>query len=299
MSVVDPNTPHRADTPAQPHPAPSREITFSRGALRFRAIDSGPEGGEVVVLLHGFPQRTSSWDAVVPHLHAAGLRTLVLDQRGYCETARPRGRRSYRLAELVGDVMALLDSAEVERAHVVGHDWGAAVAWGIAAAHPDRVRSLTAVSVPHPAAFLKAMAVSDQLLRSWYIGFFQLPWLPERVLTSSGRWPERALSKMGMTPAMLERYRREMVSDGAVPGGLGWYRALPFASPTGSTARVRVPTTFVWSDHDPALGRGGAELTSRYVDGDYRFVELDGVSHWIPEERPAELAREIIARALA
>ena len=273
------------------------EIRFDRDGLRFRAIDSGPADGEAVVLLHGFPQRTSSWDEVVPLLHAAGLRTLVLDQRGYCETARPRGRRAYRLSELVGDVTALLDSAGLERAHVVGHDWGAAVAWGVAAAHPERVRSLTAVSVPHPAAFLKAMVVSDQLLRSWYIGFFQLPWLPEKVLTSSGRRPERALAGMGMTRPMIERFRREMVADGAIPGGLGWYRALPFASPKGSTARILVPTTFVWSDNDAALGRGGAERTAHSVDADYRFVEMNGVSHWIPDERPAELAEAIIERA--
>ncbi|WP_346995585.1 alpha/beta fold hydrolase [Dietzia sp. SLG310A2-38A2] len=272
-------------------------MSFSRGNLRFRAIDSGPADGEVVVLLHGFPQRTSSWDAVAPRLHAAGFRTLVLDQRGYCSTARPRGRRAYRLSELVGDVIALLDSADLPAAHVVGHDWGAAVAWGVAASHPDRVRSLTAVSVPHPAAFLRAMILSDQLLRSWYIGMFQLPWLPERLLTSHGDRPERALAAMGMTPEMIGRFRSEMVADGAVPGGLGWYRALPFTSPRKATARVRVPTTFVWSDHDPALGRGGAERTARFVDADYRFVEMNGASHWIPEERPVELAREIIARA--
>lgn len=284
-----------------------REIHFSRGPLRFQAVDSGPLDGEPVVLLHGFPQRTSSWDAVVPLLHAAGLRTLVLDQRGYCVTARPRGRRAYRLAELVDDVIALLDSSGVNSAghnsagsptaHIVGHDWGAAVAWGVAAAHPDRVRTLTAVSVPHPGAFLRAMFASDQLLRSWYIGFFQLPWLPERVLTSGGTRAERALTGMGMTAEMVQRFRREMVADGAVPGGLGWYRALPFASPRDSTARVRVPTTFVWSDRDPALGRGGAERTARFVDADYRFVEMTGASHWIPEERPAELAREIVDRA--
>ncbi|EYT64691.1 hypothetical protein H483_0103445 [Dietzia sp. UCD-THP] len=293
--MAEPTSP--GPTPPRPEPATSREITFSRGRLTFRAIDSGPVDGAVVVLLHGFPQRTSSWNAVIPHLHAAGFRTLVLDQRGYCSTARPSGRRAYRLSELVGDVLALLDSANLPAAHVVGHDWGAAVAWAVAAGHPDRVLSLTAVSVPHLAAFRQAMFLSDQLLRSWYIGLFQLPWLPERLLCSRGGLPDRALAGMGMTPEMIARYHGEMVADGAVPGGLGWYRALPLASPGKATARVRVPTTFVWSDHDPALGRGGAERTARFVDADYRFVEMSGASHWIPEERPEELAREIAARA--
>ena len=275
----------------------SDQIHFDRDGLRFRAYDSGPEGGEAVILLHGFPQRTSSWDHVMPILNAAGLRTLVLDQRGYCETARPRGRRAYRLSELVADVMALVSAAGLERAHLVGHDWGATVAWGVAAAHPERVRSLTAVSVPHPAALLTSMVTSDQLLRSWYIGFFQLPGLPEKVLTSSGRRTERALEGTGMTRPMIERFRREVVDAGAVPGGLGWYRALPFGLRGPHLGRVRVPTTFVWSDNDPALGRGGAERTAHYVDADYRFVEMPGVSHWIPEERPSELARAIIERA--
>lgn len=271
-------------------------IHVERDGMELRAVDSGPVDGEPVVLLHGFPQRVSSWDRVTPLLHADGLRTIALDQRGYCASARPRGRRAYRMSELVGDVIALLDTAGLPDAHVVGHDWGGAVAWGVAGAHPGRVRSLTAVSVPHPAAFLKAMVVSDQLLRSWYMGFFQLPVIPELVLTSPGSRPARALAGMGMTPEMIERYRAEMVTDGAVRGGLGWYRALPFASPRAATARVSVPTTFVWSDDDPALGRGGAALTGRYVDGDYRFVELNGVSHWIPEERPVELADAIISR---
>ncbi|MCT2263827.1 alpha/beta fold hydrolase [Dietzia cinnamea] len=282
-----------AADPTNPRP----DLWFARDGMELRAVDSGPEDGEAIVLLHGFPQRTSSWDLVAPLLHAAGYRTLALDQRGYCESARPRGRRAYRLPELVGDVIALLDSAGLADAHVVGHDWGAAVAWGVAGAHPDRVRTLTAVSVPHPAAFLTSMVRSDQLRRSWYIGFFQLPLIPELVLSSPGPRPAKALAGMGMTPEMIQRYRDEMVATGAIPGGLGWYRALPFAPPGAATAKVRVPTTFVWSDRDPALGRGGAERTGEHVDADYRFVEMNGVSHWIPDERPAELADAIVARA--
>lgn len=296
--TTDPTAPADATNPTDPAAPAVREIWVPRDGMELRAIDSGPPDGEPVILLHGFPQRASIWDLVVPMLHADGLRTIVLDQRGYCASARPRGRRAYRISELIGDLLALLDAAGLADAHIVGHDWGAAVAWGIAGNHPERVRSLTAVSVPHPAAFLKAMVTSDQLLRSWYMGFFQLPFIPELVLSSSGSLPVKALAGMGMTREMIERFREEMVADGAIPGGLGWYRALPFASPRTSTARVAVPTTFVWSDDDKALGRGGAALTERFVDGDYQFVELSGVSHWIPEERPVELASAISRRVL-
>ena len=284
--------------PTGPAAPAVREIWIPRDGMELRAFDSGPPGGEPVVLLHGFPQRASSWDLVVPMLHTDGLRTIALDQRGYCASARPRGRRPYRQTELVGDVLALLDHLGLTSAHIVGHDWGAAVAWSLAGTHPARVRTLTAVSVPHPAAFLRAMVTSDQLLRSWYMGFFQLPFLPELVLTAPGPRAEKILAGLGMTPEMIARYRAEMVADGAITGGLGWYRALPFASPRTATARVAVPTTFVWSDDDKALGRGGAALTEQYVDGDYRFVELSGVSHWIPEERPVELASAIGRRVL-
>jgi pimeloyl-ACP methyl ester carboxylesterase len=123
----------------------------------------------VVVLLHGFPQTSASWDDVAPLLHAAGYRTLAPDQRGYSPGARPRGRWAYRQSELVGDVVGLLNAAEVDRAHVVGHDWGGGVAWHLAIVHPERVRTLATISAPHPAAFTRAMRSSSQLLRSWYM----------------------------------------------------------------------------------------------------------------------------------
>lgn len=269
--------------------------TFTRDGLTFDVLDDGPLDGEVVVLLHGFPERATSWRHVAPLLHAAGLRTLALDQRGYSEGARPRGRRAYRLSELVDDVAALVERAGGS-VHLVGHDWGAAVAWGLAARRPALVRSLTTVSVPHPAAFQKAMLTSPQALRSWYMLLFQAPYLVELSARPRGGPFYRSLAQSGMTGDEVERCRREVVETGALSGGLAWYRAIPFADHSLATQRTTVPTTFVWSDGDAALDRRGAELTESYVDAPYEFVELSGVSHWIPTQAPEALATAILER---
>lgn len=271
----------------------SRLTSFTRDGLVFDVRDEGPEDGDVVVLLHGFPQRASSWDAVVPRLHEAGLRTLAPDQRGYSPGARPRRRRDYRAAELAADVVALLEEVDGP-VHLVGHDWGAAIGWLVAAQNPELVRSWTAVSVPHPAAMMRSFVTSDQLLRSWYMGLFQLPFLPERQLGSPAA--DIALRKGGMSPEMVARYRSEIVDDGALRGGLSWYRGLPFSALGAARAPVRVPSTLVWSDRDLALGRAGAELTARHVRAPYRLVVLEGVSHWIPEEAPDALVEAVLER---
>ena len=161
---------------------------FTRGALRFDVTDQGPaDADETVLLLHGFPQTSASWGPVAAHLHAAGLRTLAPDQRGYSPGARPTGRAAYRLEHLVDDAAALIESSGAGSVHVVGHDWGAIVAWALAAHRPELVRSVTGVSVPHPAAFVRAMYAGPQLPHSWYIGAFQLPGLPEALLGDERR----------------------------------------------------------------------------------------------------------------
>lgn len=263
--------------------------------LAFGVIDSGPEDGEPVVLLHGFPERATSWDLVSPLLHDAGLRTYALDQRGYSPGARPRGRRSYALPRLVGDVRALVERIGGS-AHVVGHDWGGGVAWALAGRHPEVVRTLTSASTPHPGALLAAMVRSDQLRDSWYMGLFQLPWLPEWLIGHGGERFDTMLRKGGMSEADVARFHREILDEGALTGGLNWYRAMPFAPPGWGRLRITVPTTYVWSDKDVALGRWAAEHTADWVDADYRFVELSGVSHWIPRRAPEALAAEVIAR---
>ena len=217
--------------------------SFRRDGLTFDVRDAGPAGGEPVVLLHGFPQDSAAWDRVAPGLHQAGLRTLAPDQRGCSPMARPRGRGRYRLRETTADVLALLDAAGLESAHVVGHDWGGIVGWALAAWHPDRVRTLTALSVPHPAAMTKAMVTSDQALRSYYMLLFQLPLLPERLLLAGGGTAlRRMLRGGGLSEESAAHYVDRMREPGALSAMLGWYRSLPLSGkdPVGT---VRVPTT--------------------------------------------------------
>jgi pimeloyl-ACP methyl ester carboxylesterase len=273
---------------------PARIASYERAGLVFDVIDDGPLDGPPVVLLHGFPQRATSWAKVTPLLGEAGFRTYAPDQRGYSRGARPPGRRAYKITELVDDIVALISRIDTP-VHLVGHDWGATVAWYVAARHPDRLASLTAVSVGHPEAFKRALRTADQVRRSWYMGLFQLPFVPERLL--SGTWfAQKFLGASGMTVEMLATYRAEIVGEGALTGGLNWYRAIPF-SLSDEVPDVSVPTALVWSDGDMALGRRMAELTEEHVDGPYEFIVFEGASHWIPEERPADLAEAIINRA--
>jgi pimeloyl-ACP methyl ester carboxylesterase len=264
---------------------------FQRAGLRFDVLDSGPTDGETVVLLHGFPQQPSCYDEVARRLNDAGLRTLAPTQRGYSPGALPRRRRDYRSAELTNDVVALLDAAGLERAHIVGHDWGGAPAWGMGAWHPDRTASVTALSTPHPAAMVDAFRGSNQALKSSYMGFFQLPLLPE-VLT------RRVLAKLlrgsGLPERHVKTYVYAMADPGAMTGALNWYRGIPFSmrQPVG---RIRVPTTFVWGRQDPAINRFAAERTGEYVDGTYEFVDLDA-GHWLPETQPEAVAEAVLQR---
>ncbi len=270
---------------------------FERSGLRFPVIEQGPADGEIIVALHGFPQDAGSFDAVLPALTGAGFRILVPTQRGYAGTARPARRRDYRMTELVADVLGLLDTAgsdgtRAERVHLVGHDWGGAVAWAMAGWYPDRLRSLTVLSTPHPAALTASLVRSSQAAKSWYMGFFQLPRVPELVLP---RRLAAGLRDSGLPAAAANRYSSAMTDRGALTGALNWYRAMPwnYGKPVPA---VTVPTTYLWGEHDFALGRYAAVATEQHVTGDYRFVAVpDG--HWLPETSPTVVAQEILRRA--
>jgi pimeloyl-ACP methyl ester carboxylesterase len=269
--------------------------SFRRGDMVFDVQDGGPPDGEPVVLLHGFPQDCTAFDRMAPALHAAGLHTLAPDQRGYSPGARPVGRAHYRVREAADDVVALLDAAGLDRAHIVGHDWGGAVAWALAAWHPDRLRTLTSLSTPHPSAMQHAWLTTGQGVRSWYMGAFQLPFLPEAALLARGGAAlRRALSRSGLPEATVEHYVERMREPDALSAALNWYRAIPWSA-RDRVGVVRVPTLHVWSTADPYLGRDATEASARFVDAPYRLEILQGVSHWIPELAADEAAALVAA----
>jgi len=274
-----------------------RLSTLDQDGLTFDVYDEGPADGEVVVLLHGFPEKSSCWRAVAPLLHERGYRTVAMDQRGYSPGARPPRRRDYRISTLADDVVALIDRVGGP-VHLVGHDLGALNSWAVAIQRPDLVRTLTAVSVPHPAAFLRSLVTSPQLLKSWYMLFFQLPMLPELGARAPGPF-DRSLRCSGMTRDQVARFRKEIVGDGAFGPAVRWYRAFPFSDVGLAGQRVTVPTTFVWSDGDTAVTRWSFKNNAKYVDAPYEQVVLEGVSHWIPTQAPDACAEAILSRIAA
>jgi pimeloyl-ACP methyl ester carboxylesterase len=277
-------------------PPRSRELTFERSGLTFRATVEGPAGGVPVVLLHGFPGSRATWERTVAELRGSGLTTAALEQRGYGRGARPAGVGAYRLPELAADVLAFLDVLGAERCHLVGHDWGGMVAWYLGATAPARLASLTVLSTPHPRAYAAAMLRSAQSARSIYALAFQFPAVPEAFLTVAGaRVLRTSLERSGLDRATAQRYAAHLGTPEAMRAALHWYRAA-FRHPGDSRAvgAIDVPTTYVWSTRDVALGRTAAETTGQHVTGPYRFVVLDGVSHWIPETRAARTATLIV-----
>ncbi len=267
---------------------------FEHDGLLFDVSDSGPPDGRVVVMLHGFPEDRHCWDALGASVAGAGYRVLAPDQRGYSPGAQPTGRRDYTVDKLAGDVLALADAAGAERIDVVGHDWGAPIGWYLASHRPERVRSLTALAVPHPAAVQRAVLRSSQVLRSWYMGFFQLPWLPEAALGAAGGASlARALERTGLDPETAARYARRATSTG-LRGPINWYRGGALTRGAWSMPSP-VPTLFVWGSHERFITRAAAEACGRYVTGPYRFVELAEGDHWLPHRSASQIAPLLLA----
>lgn len=265
------------------------------GGLSFDVAVDGPAGGPAVLLLHGFPERASMWDGVRPALHAAGLRTVAPDQRGYSSGARPAEASAYRMDALVGDALGLLDALDLPAVHVLGHDWGAVVGWHLAARHAARVHTLTAVSVPHPAAHAAAIRSDPEQQRlSAYIQLFRQPEVAESTLLADDA--RRLRGMLRPLPAeAADVFVRPLLGPGALTGPLNWYRAMTAEDSVG-LGPVAVPTTYLWGTEDLGVARAAAQGCAAHVTGDFEFVELPGVSHWVPEQEPDTVARHALAR---
>lgn len=275
-------------------------IQIPLGSLTFDAVEHGPVDGEPVLLLHGFPETSWSWRFIQPGLADAGHRSVAPDLRGYSPGARPVDASEYRVETLVGDVVGFADHLGWDTFHLVGHDWGGALAWHVAGRHPDRLRTLTVVSTPHPVAFGEAKKAGpsadgdDQAAKSSYIDLFRAPGSEETILADGGDTFRRSLEAIGLDSESAAHYVGLFAEPADLVGPLNWYRG---ADPTDSDGlgAITTPTLYVWSTDDAALGRTAAEATAAQVDGPYRFEVLEGVSHWILEEAPDALLGHLLA----
>ncbi|MHB8718912.1 MAG: alpha/beta fold hydrolase [Candidatus Dormibacteria bacterium] len=261
------------------------ETAVAANGLLFDVRTAGPDSGEPVILLHGYPQSAGSWDRVAEHIAGHGRRAIAPHLRGYSPGANPQEVGAYRSDELVADVAGIADSLDAPRFHLAGHDWGGALAWSVAAALPSRVASLTVVSTPHPLAMRDAMRSSTQALRSSYFVFFRLPRVPEALLGAAGMAPLGASLRLFGLPAAAWRRDRERLSRVGLTGPLNWYRA---AGLPREASGIAVPTLYVRGRRDWFLGARAAELTARHVTAEYRYVALDA-GHWIPDRNAAAL----------
>jgi pimeloyl-ACP methyl ester carboxylesterase len=261
------------------------------GGVRLHVVEAGPgatSDGETVLLLHGWPDTSELWRHQVRELAAAGHRVIAPDQRGFGRSDRPEGVEAYNLLHPIQDAVVVLDGLGAGAVHVVGHDWGAAVAWGLAAAVPDRVLTLTAISLGHPSAF-RAAGI-EQRRRSWYVLLFQLAGIAERWLADNDRENLRAF--LDGSPD-VEQQIADLSELGALTASLAWYRAnLPpesLVEPGLALPPVACPTLGIIGADDPYLGVDQMQRSEAMVSSEWRFECLPGVGHWVPTEVPDHL----------
>lgn len=262
------------------------------GELTFDAIEAGPATGPGVLFLHGFPESMHMWVPLFPELVERGYHCVAVNQRGYSSGARPLGAEHYDTTTLAGDVVGILDALGWEQAHLVGHDWGAAVAWRVAALTPDRLRTLNVLSVGHPGVTSELIRTdADQQRRSRYITRFREPDSQVALLADDAAGL-RAMFAGWRDQAAVEHNVRLLSEPGALEAALHWYRA---AGRGGQhDGQINLPVLYIWSDRDVALGREAAERTGDFVSGPYRFVVLEGISHWIVQEAPDQVTAELL-----
>jgi pimeloyl-ACP methyl ester carboxylesterase len=274
--------------------------------LRFRAMVDGPPTGDMFILLHGFPEGAESWAQQLGPLAAAGYLAVALDLRGYGLTEAPEARDSYGIDHLVEDVRWMIKAFGRPAAHVAGHDWGAMVAWFFAGRYPEMTKTLTVLSVPHPAALAAASREDeDQQQRSRYVALFLMEGKAERVLADEDYKRLRHMFTIGPNPDAvprnaIEHFVRSLSRPGRLTAALNYYRA-NLAQGGGAwealsnIGPITTPTVMVWGDQDPALGRRAAEATGQHVKGEYRLEVLEGAGHWLQFERPDEVSRALVA----
>jgi pimeloyl-ACP methyl ester carboxylesterase len=259
---------------------------------RFDGLAAGPGDGREVLLLHGFPEASLEWEHQLAILSGAGCRAVAPDQRGYSPGVRPERPEDYRIEDLAQDVLDIADELGWPKFDLVGHDWGGNVAWHVAAEHPDRVRTLTVASTPHPGAYAKALKTDeDQHQRSSYISVLQNVRGAEKQLLADNAQALRQMYEHVIPGDHVREYVERLSEPGALVAALNWYRGIKFS---GRTGKVKVPTLYVWGTEDVAFGSVAALSTEEWVEGPYRFEMLDDITHWLPEQADEGLSRLIL-----
>ena len=266
--------------------------------IALHVVLAGPASGKPLVFLHGFPEFWVAWRHQIDHFVSSGHRVIIPDQRGYNSSDKPAGIASYSIDLLARDVVGVLDTVTDSKAFIVGHDWGAGVAWYLAARYPERVSRAAMLSVPHPRIFIKNLIMNPaQLRRSWYVLFFQLPWLPECILRRRD-WALLVGALRNTSPPGvfsdpdLEQYKKSWARKGALTAMLNWYRAALF-SPSKfavdpETSRVKVPALLIWGKNDQFAGEVMARESLQYCD-DGRLELLETAGHWVHHEEPTQV----------
>jgi len=265
------------------------------GDVRLHYVEAGE--GPLVLLLHGFPQFWYEWRHQIPALAETGFRVVAPDMRGYNLSDKPPGVGAYRVQVLVRDMERLILACGEQTAAVVGHNWGAIVAWFAAMRYPERVGRLAILNVPHPARFMDGLLSPQQLLRSSYVFFFQIPWLPEEVIRAGNFTLLRSVLRRdpvrpgALTAEDIERYTEAMARPGVLTATLNYYRAL-LRHPRDTQAlleRIEAPVLVIWGEKDRALSRWLADPPLPWVPNLLRVERLPEASHWVAEDRPREV----------
>ena len=281
-------------------PSPIIQVEHAQilvNGINLHVITAGPKDGPMVILLHGFPEFWRGWRHQIPALAEAGFRVVVPDQRGYNLSDKPKGIAAYNLDELAADVIGLMDHVGKEKVFLVGHDWGGAVAWWTANKFPERLKRLVILNVPHHRVMNHNLRTNPiQKRRSWYMRFFQIPWIPEISLrTFNHRQAVHVLKNTSLSGTFsdsdLEAYRTAWGQKGAWTGMLNWYRAA-FRYPPKRLAsnKIEVPVMMIWGKKDTALGYEMAQPSiDLCVDG--RLETIPDATHWVQHEQPEKVNR--------
>jgi len=263
------------------------------GEVRLSVTEEG--AGEPVVLLHGFPELAHSWRHQLPALAGAGYAAIAPDLRGFGDSDRPAAVEDYAAPKIVGDVLGLIAALGHESVHLVGHDWGGAMAWAVAARAPGAVRSLTAINAPHPVAASEARQVPDQQQKSWYMLLFNFTgvaeaWLSQDDFANLRRFVFDTAAPHTFPPEDRERFVSALSREGALTASLNWYRAnIPPSSwlrPPADLPPITVPTMIIWGEADAYIGEEVLRRSITKVAGPLRVERLPGVSHWVQQEAP-------------